>query len=237
MSTVELDPTMSMVADQAVAAAATALITASGVEASASAPVPANLSEINDDVDVALRLSYGDGTAVLVISEALAGRLVQELGGSSDDADGAWSTVTDLADAAGKAARERMIALVDGLAEMASPEPLSGWSEANIEVSQSARVDIGVDGLDDGWVIWITGEDLMAELVSRIPDPAVIDSVEYPELGEGTPESSGADISFLADVSMGVTVELGRTVMSVREVLQLTRGSVVELDRVAGAPV
>ena len=77
----------------------------------------------------------------------------------------------------------------------------------------------------------------MAELVSRIPDPAVIDSVEYPELGEGTPESSGADISFLADVSMGVTVELGRTVMSVREVLQLTRGSVVELDRVAGAPV
>lgn len=237
MRTVEIDSTMSMVVDQAAAAAVTALISASGVEASASAPAPATLTDISSEVDIALRLPYGDNAAFLVISEPLADRLVGELGGSSDDADGAWSLLTDLANAAGNAARERMISLVEGLAEMGMPEPLSDWSEADLDVGQSARIEVSVDGLDGAWVIWITSDDLLTELVARSSQPAVIDSVEYPELGEGVSDSSIADVSFLADVSMGVTVELGRTVMSVREVLKLTQGSVVELDRAAGAPV
>jgi flagellar motor switch protein FliN/FliY len=36
---------------------------------------------------------------------------------------------------------------------------------------------------------------------------------------------------------MGVTAELGRTRMTVRDLLSLTPGSVVELDRAAGSPV
>jgi flagellar motor switch protein FliN/FliY len=36
---------------------------------------------------------------------------------------------------------------------------------------------------------------------------------------------------------MGVTAELGRTRMTVKELLALTPGSVVELDRMAGSPV
>ena len=41
----------------------------------------------------------------------------------------------------------------------------------------------------------------------------------------------------LADVEMGVTVELGRARLTVAEILSLTIGSVVELDRIAGSPV
>ena len=41
----------------------------------------------------------------------------------------------------------------------------------------------------------------------------------------------------LHDVEMAVTVELGRTRMTVREILGLAPGTVVELDRAAGAPV
>ncbi|HET9442524.1 MAG TPA: flagellar motor switch protein FliN, partial [Acidimicrobiales bacterium] len=44
-------------------------------------------------------------------------------------------------------------------------------------------------------------------------------------------------IELLNDVEMSVTVELGRTRMLVRDLLALTPGSVVELDRVAGSPV
>lgn len=44
-------------------------------------------------------------------------------------------------------------------------------------------------------------------------------------------------LDLLADVEMGVTAELGRTRMTVRELLALTPGSVVELDRTAGSPV
>jgi flagellar motor switch protein FliN/FliY len=44
-------------------------------------------------------------------------------------------------------------------------------------------------------------------------------------------------LDLLADVEMGVTAELGRTRMTVKELLSLTPGSVVELDRTAGSPV
>lgn len=44
-------------------------------------------------------------------------------------------------------------------------------------------------------------------------------------------------IDLLREVMMGVSVELGRTRLTVQEILGLTPGSVVELDRAAGAPV
>lgn len=46
-----------------------------------------------------------------------------------------------------------------------------------------------------------------------------------------------ASLDLLMDVPLRVTVELGRTRMSVRQVLELQNGSVVELDRMAGEPV
>lgn len=44
-------------------------------------------------------------------------------------------------------------------------------------------------------------------------------------------------MDLLRDVIMGVSVELGRTRLTVQEILGLTPGSIVELDRAAGAPV
>ncbi len=42
------------------------------------------------------------------------------------------------------------------------------------------------------------------------------------------------DLSLLLDIPLQVTVELGRTRMTIEQVLKLTQGSVVELDRMAG---
>jgi flagellar motor switch protein FliN/FliY len=47
----------------------------------------------------------------------------------------------------------------------------------------------------------------------------------------------GHSMSMLADVEMGVTAELGRTKLTVRDVLGLNQGSIIELDRAAGSPV
>lgn len=49
----------------------------------------------------------------------------------------------------------------------------------------------------------------------------------------GTSESK-ASLDMLYDILLRVTVELGRTQMSLRQVLDLQNGSVVELDRLAG---
>jgi len=55
-----------------------------------------------------------------------------------------------------------------------------------------------------------------------------------------SPQAGGAapaSIDMLMDVPLRVTVELGRTQMSVRQVLDLQNGAVVELDRMAGEAV
>jgi len=44
-------------------------------------------------------------------------------------------------------------------------------------------------------------------------------------------------IDLLADVTLNVKIELGRTRMLVEDVLRLSNGAVVELDKVAGDPV
>jgi flagellar motor switch protein FliN/FliY len=44
-------------------------------------------------------------------------------------------------------------------------------------------------------------------------------------------------MDMLLDLSVPVTIELGRSSMLIRDVLQLQRGSVVELERLANEPV
>jgi len=46
-----------------------------------------------------------------------------------------------------------------------------------------------------------------------------------------------ANLGLIMDVPMQVTVELGRTKKLIRDILELTPGSVVELDKLAGEPV
>ncbi|MHC4996657.1 MAG: FliM/FliN family flagellar motor switch protein, partial [Planctomycetota bacterium] len=48
-------------------------------------------------------------------------------------------------------------------------------------------------------------------------------------------EATGIDM--LGDVELEVKIELGRTHMLVEDVLRLTEGSVIELDKLAGDPV
>ena len=53
----------------------------------------------------------------------------------------------------------------------------------------------------------------------------------------GAPQSSSHNLDFLLDIPLDVTVELGRTNMIIDKMLQLTQGSVVELEKAAGEPV
>ncbi len=45
------------------------------------------------------------------------------------------------------------------------------------------------------------------------------------------------NLDMLMDIPLKVTVELGRTKRTIREILEITSGSVVELDKLAGEPV
>ncbi|GJG86599.1 hypothetical protein tb265_17800 [Gemmatimonadetes bacterium T265] len=48
---------------------------------------------------------------------------------------------------------------------------------------------------------------------------------------------SEVPLGMLFDLSLPVSIELGRTTMTVQEILRLARGSVIQLDRLAGEPL
>ena len=51
------------------------------------------------------------------------------------------------------------------------------------------------------------------------------------------PTSKGLDVDFLSDVPMTVTVELGVGNITIKDLLQLGQGSVLELNKLAGEPL
>ena len=55
-------------------------------------------------------------------------------------------------------------------------------------------------------------------------------------VGEGGPPEN-VSMDLLRDVTLDLKIELGRTRMNLDEILQLRRGSVVTLDKLAGDPV
>ena len=59
----------------------------------------------------------------------------------------------------------------------------------------------------------------------------------FDELAHATGDGGEVPLAMLLDLTLPVSIELGRTNMTVQEVLRLGRGSVVQLDRLAGEPI
>ncbi len=80
------------------------------------------------------------------------------------------------------------------------------------------------------------GDDIDDETISG---PTVQASpADFGEFGQTTPvNGEPGKISMLLDVELDVSVELGRKIMLVDEILKLGKGSVIELDKLAGEPV
>ncbi len=54
---------------------------------------------------------------------------------------------------------------------------------------------------------------------------------------KGDGNNKGRNLQMILDIPLRVTVELGRTKMLVSELLNLTQGSVIELNKLAGEPM
>ncbi|MFC3882563.1 flagellar motor switch phosphatase FliY [Bacillus songklensis] len=63
--------------------------------------------------------------------------------------------------------------------------------------------------------------------------PAAFSSFDNTSL----PEQEIRNLDMLLDIPLQVTVELGRTKRTVKEILELSSGSIIELDKLAGEPV
>lgn len=62
--------------------------------------------------------------------------------------------------------------------------------------------------------------------------------VELPELHEDVkPLVGDENLDLILDIPVAISMEIGRTQITIRNLLQLNQGSVVELDRLAGEPM
>jgi flagellar motor switch protein FliN/FliY len=60
---------------------------------------------------------------------------------------------------------------------------------------------------------------------------------ELNELGNGVAGGTEVPMAMLMDLTLPLSIELGRTRMTVQDILRLGRGSVVQLERLAGEPI
>ncbi len=68
--------------------------------------------------------------------------------------------------------------------------------------------------------------------------PQDIQPAAFPDLsGAGSTASAQPNLDLVRDIQVTLTVELGRTDMIIQDILELTAGKVIELDRLAGEPL
>lgn len=91
--------------------------------------------------------------------------------------------------------------------------------------------DIDQDAMADDWAA------AMAEQADV--DEAMAHAVSFDELkNEVTKQAPGSpDLDVILDIPVSISMEVGRTSITIRNLLQLNQGSVIELDRLAGEPL
>ncbi len=72
-----------------------------------------------------------------------------------------------------------------------------------------------------------------SNIVTNMP----VAPVQFTPLSTEPVQVNDANIGLILDVPLQITVELGRTKKSIKEILELSNGSIVELDKLAGEPV
>jgi flagellar motor switch protein FliN/FliY len=105
--------------------------------------------------------------------------------------------------------------------------------------STAARPNVVVEIFDMQQLTALAGVTLDASALGDDGGSGAAPFVPSPidGLGAGGRNGAPSPLTVLNEVMMTVTAELGRTTMPVRELLNLSPGMVVEIDRVAGAPI
>jgi flagellar motor switch protein FliN/FliY len=85
-----------------------------------------------------------------------------------------------------------------------------------------------------------TTEDFIKMQDPNIDDSSImVQPVQFPSFDEQSSMQLEGNKNFnlLLDIKLKLTVELGRAELPIKRVLELTRGSIIELDKIAGEPV
>ena len=98
--------------------------------------------------------------------------------------------------------------------------------------TENATPDAG-SNIEDDWAAAMA-EQAVSESTASSAQPAQI----FPSFGQTDGKASMMnELDMILDIPVKLTVELGRTKITIKNLLQLAHGSVVELDAMAGEPM
>ena len=114
----------------------------------------------------------------------------------------------------------------DALAEQAESEGGGGDADWGDALAEQAAAEGGDGGEEPSW------DEALSE---QGGDAAEFENFEVEQDSAGI--NPDINLEVLLDVPVNISMEIGRTKISIRNLLQLNQGSVVELDRLAGVPM
>lgn len=118
----------------------------------------------------------------------------------------------------------------------------SGTLTAPVKPSVSTKSNVSYEGVsqDDIELLLNKAEAALASIDSGKDPlqalPVGMRSFEFEKFRGTSANSDSATLELMRDVQLDMTVELGRTHMHLEDVLQLRKGAVVPLDKLAGDP-
>lgn len=95
------------------------------------------------------------------------------------------------------------------------------WAAAMSEAGETGDSE----GIEDEWA---------AAMSEQKVEPVKLETLSNPSRSKG---DIGSDLDLIMDIPVVLSMELGNTEIAIRNLMQLTQGSVIELDRYAGEPL
>ncbi|MBX2858913.1 MAG: flagellar motor switch protein FliN [Cellvibrionaceae bacterium] len=102
-------------------------------------------------------------------------------------------------------------------------------------MSEEDDDDVDQDSMADEWA---AAMEQQAEEESAADKPEVVELDEFENTSTELASDTGKpDLEVILDIPVTISMEVGSTSISIRNLLQLNQGSVIELDRLAGEPL
>lgn len=88
------------------------------------------------------------------------------------------------------------------------------------------------DDMGDDWAAAMAEQADVGDRASAKANPVAFD-----ELNDSGRATVNPELDVILDIPVSISMEVGRTSITIRNLLQLNQGSVIELDRLAGEPL
>ncbi len=168
-------------------------------------------------------------------------KLLNEEGGDDSGSKGTepkqQATASEEAGDANTLSQEDLDELMDGGDSQPGSEQSAEGQKEDQDIDWSDAFKEAAEGGDSAAAKAVQ-EGAVSE-TEAAPEPQA--TVNQPEFGElkqehQDPDSVRPELDFLLEIPLDISVELGRRSLKIKELLQLSQGSVVELNKMAGEP-